>query len=385
MQHRKQTPRGQGGVASDASSRAVSEFLTGRRTIAEIAYGLNLPESTVKEWIRRASFEAVDDPARALARAEAEIDAVRAEATEALARAEAQIEASRAEATEAKVQADKAKKATAREKKKAADAAALAVATTAQAQEAARAETAAAYASAVEAMLRAEVSAAEAIQRAHDEAAEAVRRAEHASAEAVRRAEQEAAGAVERLEAETAARLRAEDAAEAERKARLEAEQAARAASEAEAAAYAAAVEGMVRAEVAAAERIAQAEAVVATARLEASEGGPAARAGGPSLSSAVGPDLPTTQSGAVAQAELTELVSRLAPVWAVAKGRTVAEAVANALAQLGVDEDEAEIEVISEGSRWGHRSVRIRARIRIAGERPRAGNPLVSPAASLS
>jgi hypothetical protein len=157
------------------------------------------------------------------------------------------------------------------------------------------------------------------------------------------------AGAAERLEAETAARLRAEDAAQTERKARLDAASA------------------------------------VATARLEASEAAPAARAGGPSLPSAVGPDLPPTQSRAVAQADLTELVSRLAPVWAEAKGRTVAEAVATVLGQLGVTEDEAEIEVISEGSRWGHRGVRIRARIRIAGERPRSNGSLVGQTASRS
>src|SRR5215210_4652786 len=119
-QHRIQTPRDQSGITSDESSRAVSEFLTGRTTIAEIAYGLNLPEATVRDWIRRASFEA--DPAQALARAEAEIETLRAEAAEALARAEAEIEAARAEAADAKDRAETAKKATVREKNRAAEA-----------------------------------------------------------------------------------------------------------------------------------------------------------------------------------------------------------------------------------------------------------------------
>ena len=62
-----------------------------------------------------------------------------------------------------------------------------------------------------------------------------------------------------------------------------------------------------------------------------------------------------------------------------------MAEAVATALQQLGVDEEDAEIEVISEGSRWVSRSVRVRARIRIAGERPGSSRPLFSRAGSLS
>ena len=128
------------------------------------------------------------------------------------------------------------------------------------------------------------------------------------------------------------------------------------------------------------------AEAALATAaRLEASEAAPAARSEPPALVGVSGPACPDPQAGAVAEAELHELVSRLAPVWAEAKGRTVAEAVATVLGQLGVTEDEAEIEVISEGSRWGHRGVRIRARIRIAGERPRSNGSLVGQTASRS
>jgi hypothetical protein len=74
-------------------------------------------------------------------------------------------------------------------------------------------------------------------------------------------------------------------------------------------------------------------------------------------------------EAEAAARAEIAQLVSRLAPVevWVHMMARTVAEAREAALSHLGVDEAEAEIEVLSKGSRLLPDRARVRARIRVA------------------
>jgi hypothetical protein len=74
-------------------------------------------------------------------------------------------------------------------------------------------------------------------------------------------------------------------------------------------------------------------------------------------------------QADDVGLAKVSPLASRPAQIepWVQATGRTVAEATESALAQLGVGETDAEIEVLSRGSRWIPGRVQVRARIRPA------------------
>ena len=386
--------------ASVNPAEVVEAFLASGRTVAEVAGRYGLDEQTVRDWIRQASDEAVQaspmKPGESRSRRQAAPDpAVVAdirgpdtesalfEALEAVARADASEGEARVQASAAEAKAAKAARALAREKKKAADALARAE-VAGEAEAAVRAEITAVYAAAVEAMVRAEVAAEEAVVEAERAAMTKVAQAEAAAAEAVARAERSAAEARERAEAAVAARLEAEAGARmqiaavyaeaveavvraevsaAERKAKAEA-----ATREETAAAYAAAVEAIIRAEVLAVERVDEAEAVAvgavalaetASARLDS------VRALGPTA----------TGDEAAARAEIAALVSRLQPVevWVQMVGRTVAEARRGALEQLGVDESEAEFEVLDHGSRWLPGRVRVRARIRVPQSAPNA------------
>jgi hypothetical protein len=87
---------------------------------------------------------------------------------------------------------------------------------------------------------------------------------------------------------------------------------------------------------------------------------------GGPAATSSAS-DQPPGEAAALAR--ISPFVSRLAPAepWVHTTGRTVAEATDAALAQLGVTEAGAEIEVVAKGSPWRPARVEIRARIRSA------------------
>ena len=442
------------GPAPDADSRRCTEpdisspeyraqvvawFLSSGKTIAEVAFTLSLPESTVREWLWYASPEEVPDHTPvpewtteaankpdgsgfvpevvestfgneevasesatidAELAAQSEIMAARAEAAEALARVEAK--------------ALKAEKALARAERKAAKAEACAKAA-AEAETAARAETAAAYAVGVEAMVRAELAAAEAVAQIEAAAATAVSEAEAAArdevaavyaeaVEAVIRAEvsadervaREKAAAAQAIAHAEAVAVEARSAADAEVEARKAAEAATR---EEVAAAYAVAVEAMVRAEISAAERVAAAEAATAQAVAGSQPDTAGAKevlaeaafaqaplvttrtSAEPPVATATRemPSVPPYQIAARAQldesaggpeaearAEIAQLVSRLTPVevWVHMAGRTVAEARKAALDELGVNEADAEIQVLSKGSLLLPHGARVRARV---------------------
>lgn len=305
--------------SDEYQAEVVAWYLTSGQTIAEVACALNLVESLVEEWVRRAWR-----------------DAALAEAAEAVVRAETKA---------------------------------------AEVEAAARAEIATAYAAAVEAVVRAEVAAAEAVARAQATATEAAGRAQAEAA---------------------AARLEAEARAQAEAAARVEAETAARAEI---AAAHASAVKAVVRSEVGAAEALAQvqAAAAVAVARAHAAAAEAEARVevvGADAIVSAATPAEAVARAAAAtpdppavplaedaARAEIAQLLSRLRPValWVYGLGRTVTEARGHALGQLGVDATGAEIEVLSEGSRWLPGRARVRARIRVAEPSHSRASSLVS------
>ncbi len=342
--------------ASVDRAKVVETFLTSGKTVAEVARQHGLDDQTVRDWIRQASDEAVmggsTHPERARSRRQATPDPVfvpeipasetesaliealeavdRAGAAEAAARAGEAEAVARAEAVEAKAQvqiaaaeakATKAARALARARRKATDAVMRAEAAF-EAEAAARAEIAAVYAAVVEAMVGSEVATQKAV-----------------------------------VEAEAAARLQI-------------------------AAVYAEAVEAIVRAEVLAAERVARAEAAAAgavalvgaaSARLEracAEEASTDSSMDFQTQSAAVSDMGPLTRAveEAAARSEIAALVSQLKPVevWVQVVGRTLAEARRAALDELGVEESQAELEVLDKGSRWLPGRVRVRARIRV-------------------
>ena len=442
--------------SAEYRAQVAAWYLSSRKTISEVAYTLNLSESTVREWVWNASpddmvdhtplpewvtegvyardgsdfvpevveheFRGQDAALNAAPdvefAAQADFAAAHAGAAEIVARADA-AEAAKALALAERKAAEAVIRAEA-----AADAEAAARAEIATAQ----AETATAYAVAVEAMLRAEVNAAGTISCAEAAAAEAVAQAltvaaevRAAAAEAVARSEATLAEAVAHCEAAVA---EAVAVAQSEVAARMAAEAAAR---EEIATVYAEAVEALVRTQAEAGEKVAYAEAAVAAAVAEAHAS--AAEDVGSNMSVAAGavvhaeavlvqdvapaaaPSVvvtpaaaPTTPALAVvpvegpaaavmasdlgrgelaapveadalvgaddeaaARAKIAQLVSSLAPVevWVQATGRTLAEAREVALDKLGVEEAEADIEVLA-GSRWLPGRVRLRARIRV-------------------
>ncbi len=275
-------------TSAEQQAEALALFMGGK-AIAEIAYGLNLPESIVREWLwyappnavtARATvnerkvdfFDTLDDPSFVLEivepgsesegpaglhrrgrparrRSAPKVPAPSpAGLTEELSGAPGELEAVRAETAKALGQAEakaaKAAKTLDRTKTNAAKAVAAAEAVAAESRAAARNEIAAAYATAVEAMVRAEVVAAEKVARVEADAAQAVAKAQAAAADA------EAAGDQTQ---QKMASVYAE-AAEAMMRAEVAADQKAS------------------RAEAAAAQAIARAEAVAAEARSEAAE-----------------------------------------------------------------------------------------------------------------
>ena len=449
------------GISSaEYRAQVVAWYLSSEKTIAEAAYALNLPESTVREWVWYATPDDVPgqtplphwatEAANELDRlgrvpevfeqefgnegagpelttnetetaAQAEIMAARAEAAEAVARAEAKATAAVAAAAEARALAQEE------------------VAARMAAEAATRDEIAAAYAAAVEAMLRTEATAAETVARAEAAAAEAVARAqavgaeaEAAAADALARsgsalveaeatraeiatrvaAERTAKDEIAAIYAEAAAAVIRAEAAAAEKVAQTEA-----AAAKAVSQAQAAAAETVARSEATLAEAVAQCEAAVAavdaeavayydvesclateaTARKEVAaaysateepmeraelsaaermasiEAAPAAPVKAPTMTQEVAAANEMDRSvradsEAAARAEIAQLVSHLAPVevWVQATGRTLAEAREAVLVQLGVNEADAEIEVLSRGSRWLPGVARVRARVRL-------------------
>lgn len=237
------------------------------------------------------------------------------------------------------------------------DAAAEAEASARAEAAAAREETRTAYAAAIEAIVRAQVDAAEAIARAEAAARDEIAGVYAEAVEAMLQAEAAAAEKVARVEAAAAeAVAEAKAMAESEATSRRAAEAAAR---EEVTAAYAAAMEAVVRAVPTAA--TSQPEASLA---VEAPEVAPAPR---PFQLSSRAAD--RTETEAAARAEIAQLVSRLAPVelWVHTTGRTLDEARDAALEQLGVDGAQAEIEVLSNRSRWLPGRIHIRARVRVA------------------
>jgi len=200
---------------------------------------------------------------------------------------------------------------------------------------------AAANAAAVEAVLRAEILAADAVARAEAVAAEAKAAAAdaHAQLEAVR-AELEAA------RAEIAVRIAAEAAARDEIRA-----------------VYAEAIEAIIQAEAGAAASV-QAHDVQSDV-VEPSEEPPPTSAAPVEAAARVKPD--QAEAEAEARVKIADLMARRAPVemWVHATGRTLEAARAEALARLGVDESQAEIEVLASGSRWLPGGVQVRARKR--------------------
>jgi hypothetical protein len=290
----------------------VAWYLSSGKSLAEVAASLNLTESTLREWVWHSS----PDTATAQLSQPAPVvqDDHEAKVAEALARADRAAEAE----AEARAEAEKA-----------------------------REETRAAYAAAVEAMVRTEVAAAEAVARAEAAASEMVARAEAAAADAVADAKALAQSeAVSRLEAEVAAR-------------------------EEVATTYASAMEAVIRAETLAVEALTQGQATPRAAGSESDA--PAASEvfeAEPLASPFRGVPRPAdrAEEEAAALAQIAQLVSHLAPVelWVHTTGRTVEEATAHALEQLGVGAAEAEVEVLSRGSRWHPGRVQIRARVRV-------------------
>jgi transposase len=330
---KRSRPRATRSLSSpEFQAEVVARFVTSGQSIAEIANELNLTESTVREWVRRASVEAVSakaPPEDWAADPVTSADDLRQVTAEAATRAQLETElAAAAEAVaQAESKAEKATKALARAKANAAKAVAQAESAAAEVKAAARDEIAAAYAAAVEAIVAAEVSAAETAAQAESAAASAM--------------------------AQAAARFESL-LAQAEGVAREEAEAAAHA--------KVAAADAQARLEMAQTEALALREAA---ARSEAFAHAEAARIEG--WAEAGTADQPEADSEAVARAEIAELVSGWEPVevWVQAIGRTVAEARRTALDTLGVEETEAEFEILSK-SRLIPGRVRIRARIRV-------------------
>ena len=338
-----------GGSSFSAEYKAevVAWYLGSGKAIAEAASELNLSESMLREWIWYTSLDGTQaqqpprvrqDADQSKARRSSRAARADERAAEALARAEAAAKAEvsvRAEAAAAREEA-RAAHATAVEAIAHSKVSAEAMAEAEASARAALEEIRAVYAAAVEGVVRAEVAAAERIAQAEAAAAKAV-----AEAEALAESE-----AVARLAAETAAH-------------------------EEVAAAYASAMDAVVRAESLAAEALAQGRTVptVVIAQsevpfaVEAPKAAPAhipfqvrsRAAGGP-------------EDEAAARAEIAQLVARFAPVelWVHTTGRTLAEARAAALEQLGVDEGRAEIEVLFNRARWLPGRTQIRARVRI-------------------
>jgi hypothetical protein len=307
-------------VSAGYKAEVVAWYLSSGKSLAEVAASLNLPESTFRDWVWHTSLD--DNPERPAQPAWVDGDANEAKMAEALAQA---------------------------------DAAAAAVASARADAVVAREETRAAYAAAVEAIVRAEVRAAEAVARAEAAAREEIAAAYAAAVEAMVRSEVRASEMVARAETAAAGAVaEAEALAQSEAVSRLEAEVAAR---EEVATTYASAMEAVLRAETLAVEALAQGPA-------EALEVAPVAK---PFRAPARPAD--RTEDEAAARAEIAQLMSRLAPVelWVHATGRTIEEATAGALEQLGVNEPEAEIEVLSNRSRWLPGRIQIRARVRVS------------------
>jgi len=361
-------------VEPDVSSpeyqaQVVAWYLTSRTSLAEVASALNLSESTVREWVWNATPDAAstraplpawaervkqfDDSGRvpevveptastdrdagaALAVAEAAEEVARARAEAAEARKElARAERIAAKATaRADAAAEMAAEATAR-----AQAAAEAVAAARAETAAARMETAAAYAAAVEAVLRAQITAAETVGRAEASAAEAMAKAEAVAAEgemvAARTLAQPGIGGVGTeafpIGVSPAQNVAGEDGAAAKDASGSQAATVPRQSTEPE--------------------RIGEVERTVADALPRCD----VAVAGG--------------EAEAEARAKIAEVMSRMAQadLWVRATARTEAEARAEALGLLGVDEAQAEFEVLSQGLRWLPGRVQVRARIRVS------------------
>lgn len=342
-------------VSPEYQVQVVTWYLSSGKTIAEAAASLNLSESTLREWVWYTSLDdapgwpAQPPVAQASEMASTDTDGVSRRAD----RAGAESPSSRTDRklAEALARADAL-----------AEAEASAHAEAAVAREEARA----AYAAAVEAMIRTEVAAAEAIAQARSAARTEIAAVYAAAVEAVLRAEVAADGRAAKAEAAAAeAVATANEEAQNETVSRLKAEAAAR---EEAATAYASAMEVVVRAEDLASEAMAHSRAVPAhlaqpeIRAIQASEMALAAKA----LKIKRGAGEPTNDEAA-ARAEIAHLVSRFEPVelWVHATGRTLAEASVAALEQLGVDESEAEFEVLSDRSRWIHGRVQLRARVR--------------------
>lgn len=411
-------------LSAEYRTEVVNWYLSSGKAIAEVASTFDLPESTVREWVWSASPDLVGKPCPPDWAAEAldlhdaptcvpgvvddELDTDEVPAQQPATDAGVAVRGETAT-----VQAEAADAVTQEEAKAPAAAVAGARTETSAAESAARDEIAAVYAEALEAIARAESSAAERVARVEAAAAEAVAQAKAAASEA----EQAAAKAVARSEAALAEALAQCEAAVAEAQAVAQAEVAARMAAEAAARdeiarTYAAAMEAVVRAEALAAEVVGRAESTTGTAMGQhrvvpaatltqahdhAGAADPEAPVGGltssltafeaaavsagsasmgemppdapvePSASRRVTPD--RTQQEAEARTRISEVISRLTPVelWVHTTGRTVAEATEAALEQLGVDEAQAEVEVLTRGSRWLPGRVQIRARVRAA------------------
>jgi SWI/SNF-related matrix-associated actin-dependent regulator 1 of chromatin subfamily A len=374
-QARGSEPSGARLISAEYKAQVVAWYLSSGKTLADVAASLNLSESMLREWVWHASLDDVSDEApaplpdlaaqdadnssthgrvasskarntaRALARAEKK-------AAEALAREEAAAEAEASARADAAVAREEARTAYAAAVEAIVSAEVAAAEAVAQAEAAAREEIAAAYAAAVEAMVRAEVAAGEKVARAEALAAEAVVEAKAARAEAL--AAKAVAEAKAVAQSETISRLETEAAARGE-----------------VATAYASAMEAVVRVESLAAEALAQGQ--VAPKALAHPE--PPAAVVEPevvqvakALRVSSRPAEDRAEDEAAARAEIAQLVSRLAPVelWVHTTGRTLAEARAAALEQLGVDEAQAEIEVLSDRSRWLPGRIQIRARVRV-------------------
>ncbi|MDQ1515844.1 MAG: Transposase, partial [Actinomycetota bacterium] len=385
--------------------------------------GIPFEAEVVEPGIEREGAAAVFAEESAVAETATQAESASVEAAELVARAEAKA----ARAANAKARAEaKAASAVGRAESVATEAEVAARAEIAAAYVAAveamlRAEVTAdervAQAEAAVAQAKAEADAAVAQANARADAAVAQAKAEAGAEVAQVKVEADAARAMAQAKAEAeaeVAKAKADAAvAQAEAGARAEAEAAARAEI---AAAYAAAVEAVVRSEVTAGEAVARTEAAAAealalglahAARPDAlerpfmviatqpdaappdaavqSEMVPAGAAVRVAVPSAEGPAVvqaevaarveteasaPTeAEAEAAARAEIALMVARLVPVevWVQMVGRTVAEARDAVLEQLGVDEAEAEIEVVSKGSRLLPGRARVRARLRLA------------------
>jgi len=309
--------RGRSSFSPEYKAEVVAWYLSSGKSIADVASELNLSESTLREWVWNTSLDGTDQPDGRKRSSSARTSKKLAEA---VARAQA------AEEAEASARADLV---------------------------AARDETRTAYAAAVEAVLRAEIVAAAAVAEAERAAREELRAAYAAAVEAMIRAEAAADERVAQAKAVAAEMVaQAKDETHRATVSRLAAEAAAR---EEVAAAYASAMDAVLRAEALAAEALAQGRPApnIVIPQLPDPPGPPAAEA---------------VEDEATARAQIAQLVSGFAPVelWVHTAGRTLAEARTSALEQLGVDEDQAEIEVLANRGRWLPGRVQIRARVRV-------------------